>query len=219
MANIETYDKWQDWAIRLQSLAQAGLYYTKNPYEAERYEEIRDISAQILAAHSTKTVEGVKEFFCCEVGYQTPKLDSRAVCFNDDGKLLMVQENAGQWTLPGGWVEVDLSIADNTIKEAREEAGAEVVPDFIICMHDWKKHVSVPASNLANHITKVFIMCSLTAPIKFQPNNETLQCDFFAKDEIPEELALGKTSIDQLDLCFKAHETVKSGKTWIPDFD
>ena len=136
MAKIETYNKWLDWAIRLQSLAQAGLYYTQNPYEAERYEEIRDIATQILSEHSDKSVEETRKFFCADRGYQTPKLDSRAVCFNDSGEILLVQENTGQWALPGGWVDVDQSIATNTIKEAREEAGATVVPRFIICVHD-----------------------------------------------------------------------------------
>jgi ADP-ribose pyrophosphatase YjhB (NUDIX family) len=31
----------------------------------------------------------------------------------------------GCWSLPGGWAEVDLSIKENIIKEAKEEAGVE----------------------------------------------------------------------------------------------
>lgn len=42
-------EKWLEWAIELQSLAQAGLTYGKDVYDRERYERIRDISAEILS--------------------------------------------------------------------------------------------------------------------------------------------------------------------------
>ena len=44
--------KWLDWLIRLQSLAQAGLAYGKDKYDIERFEEIRDLSVQMLTALS-----------------------------------------------------------------------------------------------------------------------------------------------------------------------
>ena len=37
-------EKWLQWAVELQSLAQAGLFYSKDKFELERYERIRDIS-------------------------------------------------------------------------------------------------------------------------------------------------------------------------------
>lgn len=39
-------EKWLEWAIELQSLAQAGLTYGKDIYDKERYERIRAISAE-----------------------------------------------------------------------------------------------------------------------------------------------------------------------------
>ena len=36
-------EKWLQWAVELQSLAQAGLYYTENPFDQERYQRIREI--------------------------------------------------------------------------------------------------------------------------------------------------------------------------------
>ncbi len=41
-------DRLIDWAKRLQSLAQAGLTYGKDNFDLERYQEIRDISAEIF---------------------------------------------------------------------------------------------------------------------------------------------------------------------------
>lgn len=61
-------DKIVDWAIRLQSLAQAGLTYGKDSFDLERYQEIRDISAEMMAEKSGLPIEKVKNLFCNEIG-------------------------------------------------------------------------------------------------------------------------------------------------------
>ena len=38
-------DRLTEYAIELQSLAQAGLHYGKDIYDRERYERIREIAA------------------------------------------------------------------------------------------------------------------------------------------------------------------------------
>ena len=86
--------KWLEWAIELQSLAQAGLTYGKDIYDKERYERIRDISAEIVSNYTDIEIEKVKDLFCNEVGYQTPKLDTRAAIF-EEGIILLVRENNG----------------------------------------------------------------------------------------------------------------------------
>lgn len=73
--------KWIDYIIELQSLAQAGLTYGKDIYDQERYERIRQLSAMMMADISNKPVEQVEGLFCNEVGYQTPKIDTRAAIF------------------------------------------------------------------------------------------------------------------------------------------
>ena len=87
-------EKWLQWAIELQSLAQAGLTYGKDAYDMKRYERIREISAEILSNMSDIPTEMVKNLFCNETGYQTPKLDTRAAIFKDE-KILLVRENNG----------------------------------------------------------------------------------------------------------------------------
>lgn len=72
-------------------------------------------------------VEKVKDLFCNEEGYQTPKLDTRAAIFEGE-KVLLVKENNGTWSLPGGWVDVDISVKENVIKEVKEEAGLDELP-------------------------------------------------------------------------------------------
>ena len=88
-------EKWIELIIEIQSLAQNGLAYTNNVYDKERFERLRDISAEMLSMKSDLSLEKVKDLFCSEKGYQTPKLDTRAVIFKDD-KILLVGETIMQ---------------------------------------------------------------------------------------------------------------------------
>ena len=98
-------EKWLKWAIEIQSLAQSGLAYTTNVYDKERYERLREISAEMIEEKSNINLEKVKDLLCNETGYQTPKIDTRAAIFKDN-KILLVRENNGTWSLPGGWCDV-----------------------------------------------------------------------------------------------------------------
>ena len=128
-------NQWLNWAVELQSLAQAGLTYGRDAYDRERYERIREISAEIMAHMTELPLEKVKDLFCNESGYQTPKIDTRAAIFKD-GRILLVRENDGRWSLPGGWCDVNVSVAENTVKEVKEEAGLEVAAERIIAVQD-----------------------------------------------------------------------------------
>ena len=106
---MEHKERWLQWAVELQSLAQAGLTYGRDAYDLERYERIREISAEILSHMTDIPLGTVKDLFCNETGYQTPKIDTRAAIFSDD-KILLVRENNGKWSLPGGWCDVNVSV-------------------------------------------------------------------------------------------------------------
>ena len=69
-------DKWLDFAIRIQSIAQAGLLYGKDQYDKERYGELRKIAAEMISEKTDISVEKVYDLFCNETGYQTPKVDT-----------------------------------------------------------------------------------------------------------------------------------------------
>ena len=110
--------RWLKWAAELQALAQAGLWYGKDPYDIERFERIRDIAAEIMAHKTDVPIEKVRTLFCNESGYQTPKIDTRAAIFEDD-RILLVRENDGLWSLPGCWADIGLSIGENAVQAVR----------------------------------------------------------------------------------------------------
>ena len=194
-------DRWIEFAIRIQSIAQAGLQYGRDQYDEERYEELRKISAEMISARTDIPVGRVYDLFCGESGYQTPKVDTRAAVFLG-GKILLVHESNGTWALPGGWCDVDQSVASNCVKEVREEAGFTVSTERLIAVQDWRKH---NVTNYAYGVVKIFVLCRYKGG-EFEDNIETTGIGFFGRNAIPENLAMEKCTRDQIMMCFEAQE-------------
>lgn len=206
---MEHTEIWLDWAVELQALSQAGLTYCKDVYDRERYERIREIAAEMVSHKTRLSSDTVKDLFCSESGYQTPKLDTRAAIFDGD-KILLVHENDGTWCLPGGWCDVNISAAENVVKEVKEEAGLDVTADLVIAVQDREKH-NRPV--YANKICKIFFLCTLTGG-EFQPNSETTETAYFGLEELP-VLATAKVTEEQIRMCFDA----KNAEHWVTLFD
>lgn len=192
---------WLTWAGELQSIAQAGLYYDPNIYDKERYERILEIAAAIVAHQAEIPPEKARDLFCGDAGYITPKLDTRAAVFDDDGRILLVKEASGLWALPGGWVDPDQSVLENTVKEVREEAGLDVKAERLIAVLDRDRHNE---RLFPRKIVMCFVLCESLGG-QFQPNGETVEARYFARDELPTPLAKTKTTAEEIDLCFRAY--------------
>ncbi|MFP3472177.1 NUDIX domain-containing protein, partial [Micrococcus sp. SIMBA_144] len=84
------------------------------------------------------------DLFTNEKGYQTPKVDVRGVVFKDN-KILMVKEKIDdQWSLPGGFCDINLSPGENIVKEIKEEAGYDATPVKLLALLDMNKHPHPP---------------------------------------------------------------------------
>ena len=128
--------KWLDWTQRLMAIAQNGLTFAEDPFDRQRYEQIRDIAAEIGSDHSDADAEQVRNLFTQDAGYATPKIDVRAAVF-EDGRILLVRERSdGLWTLPGGWADVGESPSVAAVREVREEAGYECRPVRLLAIYD-----------------------------------------------------------------------------------
>ena len=202
--------KWLQWSIELQSLAQAGLTYGKDKFDLERYTRIREISAEMMSRLSDTPIDTVKHLFCNESGYQTPKIDTRAAVFQGR-KILLVHENNGTWSLPGGWCDVDQSVASNVIKEVKEETGLDVTADKLIAVQDWRLH---NVRNYAYGVIKLFVLCRKTGG-SFVENVETTETGYFGREKLPDNLATEKTTAEQIQMCFDAYYN----ENWKTQFD
>ena len=199
IADERTQLRWLDWTMRLQAIAQTGLTYAANAYEKERYEAIREIAAEMLAAGSGAEVSVVRELLSRDAGYATPKVDVRGVVFRE-GKLLLVRERQeGRWSLPGGWADVGESPAESVAREVRDESGFETRPLKVLAVFDRTKHPHHPPFPF--HVYKLFFLCRILAG-QAKTSAETDAVGFFGEAEIP-ELSLSRVTPWQIQRCFE----------------
>ncbi len=194
-------DRILAYAMEIQSIAQCGLAYCKDPYDRERYERLRKLAAEMVSERLSVPTDRIRDVFLCESGYQTPKVDTRAAVFDDGGRILLVHEKNGTWSLPGGWCDVDQSVFSNTEKEVAEETGLSVKAKRLIAVQDWRRH------NVTNYlfgVVKTFVLCQPLSGA-FAENIETTEVRYFAMDELPEKLAVEKTTRAQIEMCFTAY--------------
>ena len=203
-------DKWLEWATRLQSIAQAGLTFGENQYDLDRYQQIRNLSVEIMQEHTDVSFEKIRDLFASETGYQTPKVDIRASVFKDDMILMVKEKIDGRWSLPGGWADVNTSVSESAVRECLEEAGAKVRPKRIIAIHLANRHCEFIYPYT---IYKVIVECELIEN-NFKINTETLEAGFFPFDSLP-PLSTERNSRSQIELCFEA----KKHKVFEANFD
>lgn len=184
---------WLDRVIRVQAIAQSGLAYTSDPYDRERYTQIREICAEALALGADEDIERVRGLFTSEEGYATPKVDVRAAAFRE-GKVLLVRERSdGLWTLPGGWADVGDTPSQAVLKELREESGFEgrVLKLAAALDRDAQGHPPCPW-----RIYKLFFICEITGG-SASPNLEIVDVGFFDPERLP-PMSINRTTPAQV---------------------
>jgi len=168
---------------RIQALAEIGLGYSTSSYDTERYDEIQEICLQLLEKLTNIPVETIKPIIQENNGYKTPKVDIRAVVFNQEGKILLIQEKVdNRWALPGGWADVGYSPKRIAEKECFEEAGLTVKATRLLAVMD-KTAQNMPPQ--FEYVYKLFIGCDAIGS-ELSTGSETLDVGWFAENEIPE---------------------------------
>jgi len=180
----------------LQSIAQAGLTYTRDPYDHERFARLLDLTAELLAAQTGQDLEQVTATLRAERGYLTPKVDVRAVVFNKAGDVLLTRERQdGLWSLPGGWADPGESPRMIAVREVREETNLEVRAIRLLAVLDKAQHPHPPDLWA---VYKLFLLCELIGPETTHAENiETLESAFFSPDALP-PLSLGRNLPEQV---------------------
>ncbi|WP_224999801.1 NUDIX hydrolase N-terminal domain-containing protein [Cesiribacter sp. SM1] len=168
---------------RLKTLADTGLLYATNEYDRDRYIELQDISYRLLSNLSGSTEEELRASFAPVKEYPTPKVDVRGLVIRGDGKILMVKESAdGKWALPGGWADIGYSPKESIIKECKEEAGIDVVPERLLAVYDKKMHPHPPEQY---YIYKIAILCRATS-FELNKGFDVLDVGYFDISNLPE---------------------------------
>ncbi|MFT4031302.1 MAG: NUDIX hydrolase [Siphonobacter sp.] len=190
-------------AKRLNALAQAGLTYSPNAYDLERFEEIREISVQLLHELSNEPIEKIAPLFASGVGeYPTPKVDIRAVVFRGEDEILMVQEKADalRWTIPGGWADVGYTPFEIAVKETQEETGLLVKPIRLLAVFDKREHPHPPQPW---YVYKFFIRCEVMGGTLRENIHDIGQVRWVKRTELQNiPLSADRITASQLELMF-----------------
>ncbi|MDR1980595.1 MAG: NUDIX hydrolase [Tannerellaceae bacterium] len=169
-------------AQRIRAVSQNGLIYSSNDYDIDRYRELLHISDEITALSTGLDIKTIESLYMPQKEYVTPKVDIRAVVFNDQDDILLVKERAdGCWSLPGGWADVGYSPKEIAVKEVKEETGLDVSPLRLLSVTDMSRHPHPP---IPFYVYKFFILCELTGG-GFTDAFDILDKGFFALDTLP----------------------------------
>lgn len=185
-------------AMLLQSMAQTGLEFSRDPHDIDRYQKIRAIAAEIAAETSTDSAGEIETVFRLEKGYATPKIDVRAAIFMESRILLVRERSDGCWTLPGGWADVGDSLGEAVTREVYEESGFSTKPVRLLAVLDRRKH-GHPASLF--HVYKIFLHCEITGG-SARSSEETSEVGFFNEQELP-ILSRERVTPEQVSIMFE----------------
>lgn len=167
-----------EFSRELAALAQIGLTYTKDPFDKERYAHLYTMASQLLQMSGK-----CHDFeWPCEIGYPTPKVDVRGAVFQNAQVLLVKERSSKQWTLPGGWADVNVTLRENIERECIEETGYQVKAQSIVSIVD-RERAGYPKS--IHSCYKIFMLCNVVGGIA-TPNIEISDIDFHPIDNLPE---------------------------------
>ncbi len=168
---------------RLKALADAGLVYSPNQYDIERFEEIRLLSLELMSEISGQSLTKLTDFYLTEPDYPTPKVDVRGFVLNQDNEVLLVKESIdGKWSLPGGWGDVGFTPSEVVIKEIKEETGLDAKVIRLLALYDQKCHPHPPEPL---YVYKLVFYCKIMGG-SIDTSFDIEEAGYFSVSELPD---------------------------------
>lgn len=190
---VDPIKHWVEIAKKINSIAQTGLTFTKDPFDKERYSELLELSIQIFANITDIDSQKLKFVFNRDEGYLTPKLSVRAVIIRSNKILLVKEKSDNKWSLPGGYADVGMTPSEIAINEVKEESGFDVKPTRILGLIDYNQHQEKP---FPFDVYQLFMECEIIGGNP-QPGIETSAVEFFGAKKLP-ELSTRRVTKEQL---------------------
>lgn len=185
---------------RITTLADTGLLYATTNYDKERYEELKELSLDLLGKVSGHNGAILRAVFPPVVDYPTAKVDVRALVLSPQKEILLVQEQSdGCWSLPGGWADVGFSAAETAAKECLEETGLPVKVQRLLAVFDKSKHPHPPQ---AAYVFKMVFLCE-PEHVHLEKGHDVLDVAFFPVSQLP-PLSENRILASQIQLVYDA---------------
>jgi ADP-ribose pyrophosphatase YjhB (NUDIX family) len=197
---LSTDPRWLEWTKRLSAAAQNGLAYNTDPFNVERYESIRAIATEMMAAGVGGDPAVIRDLMDREVGHATPKVDVRGVVIREERVLLVRERAEGLWSLPGGWADIYDTPSEATVREIYEESGYRTRAVKLLALYDRNRQGHPP---MPFHAYKVFFLCELLGG-EAATSAETDEVGFFPLDGLP-PLSIGRVTETQIRRFFEHH--------------
>ncbi len=184
---------------RMIALTDTGLTFTKDPFDRERYEDLRGLLSEMLNQASNLDSEEVAEVLKPTSAYATPLMDVRAWIVEDENICLVRGQGENDWALPGGFGEVGYSPTENILKEIEEETGFEAKVERLLAVFDTNRF-----QLQSNQYAKFVFECKLLDG-QFQENQEIADLQFFAIDQLP-NLSEKRITKEQIEILWQVYQ-------------
>ncbi|MDU7550705.1 MAG: NUDIX hydrolase [Streptococcus mitis] len=184
---------------RMIAITDTGLTFTKDPFDRERYEDLRDLLSEMLNQASDLNSEEVAEVLKPTSAYSTPLMDVRAWIVEDEKICLVRGQGENDWALPGGFGEVGYSPTENILKEIEEETGFEAKVERLLAVFDTNRF-----QLQSKQYAKFVFECKLLDG-QFQENQEIADLQFFAIDQLP-NLSEKRITKEQIEILWQVYQ-------------
>lgn len=184
---------------RMIALTYTGLTFTKDPFDRERYQDLRSLLSEMLNQASDLDAEEVAEVLKPTSAYATPLMDVRAWIVEDEKICLVRGQGENDWALPGGFGEVGYSPTENILKEIEEETGFEAKVERLLAVFDTNRF-----QLQSKQYAKFIFECKLLDG-QFQKNQEIADLQFFAIDQLP-ALSEKRITKEQIEILWQVYQ-------------
>ena len=184
---------------RMIAVTDTGLTFTKDPFDRERYEDLRSLLSKMLNQGLDIDSEEVAEVMTPTSAYATPLMDVRAWIVEDEKICLVRGQGENDWALPGGFGEVGYSPTENILKEIEEETGFEAKVERLLAVFDTNRF-----QLQSKQYAKFVFECKLLDG-QFQENQEIADLQFFAIDQLP-ALSEKRITKEQIELLWQVYQ-------------
>ena len=184
---------------RMIALTDTGLTFTKDPFDRERYEDLRSLLSEMLNQVSDLDADEVAELLKPTSAYATPLMDVRAWIVEDEKICLVRGQGENDWALPGGFGEVGYSPTENILKEIEEETGFKAKVERLLAVFDTNRF-----QLQSNQYAKFVFECKFLDG-QFQENQEIADLQFFAIDQLP-TLSEKRITKEQIEILWQVYQ-------------
>ena len=176
--------KFLNYIVKMSAIAKIGLQYSKDPYALDNFEEMNNLTNEMLKDF-TKVDYDRPNYFDRDV-YPTPSMMCRIVIFNDNKDVILVQNKESHlWNLPGGYCNLFDTPSEAARKACKKELNSDVELVRLIGIAD---RGSFKLSNNIPEYVIIFegrLLGKLAGPNSKKDSNKYSDARFFRLNDLP----------------------------------